>query len=67
MSDVDGREPMPDFRRCQTRQVFMRAHVVEEGPNAVKRVLQSGWVVNVDLSDVRFDATKEAFDAPDAP
>jgi hypothetical protein len=45
----------------------MGAHVVEEVPNVVKRVLQSGWAVNVDMSDVRFDATKEAFDAPVAP
>lgn len=58
---------MPDFRRRQTSQVLMGAHVVEEVPNVVKRVLQSGWAVNVNLPDVRFDATKEAFDAPVAP
>ena len=45
----------------------MGANVVEEVPNVVKRVLQSGWAVNVDLPDVRFDATKEAFDSTVAP
>jgi hypothetical protein len=58
---------MPDFRRCQARQVLMGAHVVEEVPNVIQRVLQSGWAVNVDLPDVRFDATKEALDAAVAP
>lgn len=45
----------------------MGAHVVEEVPDFVKHVLQSGWVVNGDLSDKRFDATEEAFDAAVAP
>jgi hypothetical protein len=45
----------------------MGANVVEEVPYVVKRVLQSGWAVNVDLPDVRFDATKEAFDSTVAP
>ena len=58
---------MPDFRRRQARQVLMGAHVVEKVPNVIKRVLQSGWAVHMDLPDVRFDATKEAFDSPVAP
>ena len=45
----------------------MGAHVVEEVPNVIQRVLQSGWAVNVDQPDVRFDATKEALDATVAP
>ena len=45
----------------------MGAHVVEEMPDFIKRVLQSGLAVNVDLSDERFDATEEAFDASVAP
>ena len=45
----------------------MGAHVVEEVPNVIQRVLQSGWAVNVDQPDVRFDATKEALDAAVAP
>ena len=45
----------------------MGANVVEEVPDFVKRVLQSGWAVNVDLSDERFDATEEAFDTAVAP
>lgn len=45
----------------------MGTHVVEEVPDFVQSVLQSGWAVNVDLSDERFDATEEAFDAAVAP
>ena len=41
--------------------------MVEKVPDFVKHVLQSGWVVNGDLSDKRFDATEEAFDAAVAP
>jgi len=67
LKDVDRRESLPGFRRCQATQVLMGAHVVEEVPDFVKRVLQSSLAVNVDLSDERFDATEEAFDAAVAP
>ena len=67
LKDVDRRESLPGFRRCQATQVLMGAHVVEEMPDFVKSVLQSGWAVNDDLSDERFDATEEAFDAAVAP
>ncbi len=45
----------------------MGANVVEEVPDFIKCVLQSGWAVNVDLPDERLDTTKEAFYATIAP
>ena len=67
LKDVDRRESLPSFRRCQAAKVLMGAHVIEEEPDFVQSVLQSGWAVNVDLPDKRFDATEEAFDAAVAP
>jgi putative intracellular protease/amidase len=33
----------------------------------VERILQTGWAVNLDLPDERFDPTKEAFDVAVVP
>ena len=45
----------------------MGANVIEEVPDFFKRILQTGWAVNLDLPDERFDPTKEAFDVAVAP
>ncbi len=45
----------------------MGANVVEEVPDFIKSVLHSGWTVNVQLLDERFDPPKEAFDSTVAP
>ena len=45
----------------------MGANVIEEVQDFFKRILQTGWAVNLDLPDERFDPTKEAFDPAVAP
>jgi len=35
----------------------MGANVIEEVPDFFKRILQTGWAVNLDLPDERFDPT----------
>lgn len=45
----------------------MGANVIEEVPVFFKRILQTGWAVNVQLLDERFDPTKEALDLAVAP
>lgn len=36
-------------------------------PTLVERILQTGWAVDLDLPNERFDPTKEAFDVALAP
>lgn len=45
----------------------MGANVIEKVSYLVERILQTGWAVNLDLPDERFDPTKEAFDVAVAP
>jgi hypothetical protein len=45
----------------------MGANVIEKVSHLVERILQTGWAVNLDLPDERFDPTKEAFDVAVAP
>lgn len=45
----------------------MDANVIEKVSHLVERILQTGWAVNLDLPDERFDPTKEAFDVAVAP
>lgn len=45
----------------------MGANVIEKVSHLVERILQTGWAVNLDLPDERFDSTKEAFDVAVAP
>ena len=45
----------------------MGANVIEKVSHLVDRILQTGWAVNLDLPDERFDTTKEAFDLVVAP
>ena len=45
----------------------MGGNVIEEVPDFFQRILQTGWAVNLDLPDERFDPTKEAFDVAVAP
>ncbi len=43
------------------------ANVIEKVSHLVDRILQTGWAVNLDLPDERFDPTKEALDLAVAP
>lgn len=45
----------------------MSANMVEEVSDFIKCILQTGWAVNLDLPDERFDPTKEALDVAVAP
>lgn len=45
----------------------MSANVIEKVSHLVECILQTGWAVNLDLPDERFDPTKEAFDVAVAP
>ncbi len=45
----------------------MGANVIEKVSHLVERILQTGWAVNLDLPDERFDPTKEALDVAVAP
>ena len=60
-------ESCPCFCWSQACEVLMGANVIEKVSHLVDRILQTGWAVNLDLPDERFDTTKEAFDLVVAP